>query len=189
MEGLLTVISAIADLPPEQLRKFEAMLVEQHLVKGEHFVSAGSTPQKFAFVNTGLFRYFYANEKGKDFTKGFFPENTFISSYSAMITQTGSHYTIEALEDSHIFVIDFLQWQKLYNEHPGWSKILIAMLQKGFMKKERRERELLLDDAETRYKSFLKEYPLLQNRIKQHQIASYLGITPVALSRIRKAMS
>lgn len=187
--NLISVIKNLADVPDSETTRLHAIAIEQTISKGENFLLAGSVPQKFAFVEKGLFRYYYADDKGNEFTKGFFPENNFIVSYSAMIRQSHSFYTIEALEDSIIYVIDYQQWQKLYGGHPGWSQFLIKLLEKGYMKKESRERELLLYGAEARYKIFINEYPQLEHRIKQHQIASYLGITPVALSRIRKTMA
>jgi CRP-like cAMP-binding protein len=189
IESLLNTLRTIIDLPPEEEAKLRAIIVAQSVKKGDNFIREGTVPQKLAFVTAGLFRYYYVNQKGSEFTKGFFPENNFISSYTAMIRHKPSYYTIEALEDSHILAFDFHQWKMLYDHHPCWSKVLIAILEKGFSKKESRERELLLFSAEERYRSFLNEYPQLENRIKQHMVASYLGITPVALSRIRKSMN
>ncbi|WPP52409.1 Crp/Fnr family transcriptional regulator [Catalinimonas niigatensis] len=92
------------------------------------------------------------------------------------------------MEDAEILVIDYEAWQNLHAQHRCWSDFLVAVLEKGFITKERREREFLLFDAEKRYTLFLERYPGLDQRIKQHLIASYLGITSVALSRIRKKM-
>jgi CRP-like cAMP-binding protein len=189
MEALKTVLSTLADIPESEKMKFCEIASKQQVAKGENFIALGTIPQKFAFVHKGLFRYYYANEKGNEFTKGFFPENSFIVSYSAMIKSTPSFFVIEALEDSTIWMVDYLRWKELYHNHRCWDKFLISLLEKGYMKKEARERELLIYDAESRYKLFLQEYPELEIRIKQRLIASYLGITPVALSRIRKAMS
>lgn len=152
------------------------------------FIKSGEIPRKFGFVISGLFRYVYASEKGHEFTKGFMPENNFISSYSAMVTQTPSPYLVEALERSSILSVTYQDWNKLTKINPGWRELLLVLLEKGYMVKEKRERELLLYDAETRYRIFLEEHPRLETRIKQHMIASYLGITPIALSRIRKRM-
>ncbi|HYG19605.1 MAG TPA: Crp/Fnr family transcriptional regulator [Ohtaekwangia sp.] len=188
IEQLLSALKGISDLPETEERKLRSLVYEQKLSKGEVFIQEGTVPQKFAFVVKGLFRYYYINEKGSEFTKGFFPENTFITSYSAMTDGIPSHYTIEALEDAVIFVFEYSKWKVLYNAHLCWREFLLALLEKGFRKKETRERELLLLSAEERYRSFLREKPALENRIKQHLIASYLGITPVALSRIRRNM-
>jgi CRP-like cAMP-binding protein len=188
-DNLLNTIRTITHLPEEEEHKLLDIAHPQLLVKSDKFLSEGTVPQKFAFVNRGLFRYFYVNDKGNEFTKGFFSENSFIVSYTAMIRGVGSYYTIEALADAEILVIDYPKWKVMCNTHPCWNRLLIAMLEKGFAKKELRERELLLHSAEERYRSFLQEYPSLESRITQQLIASYLGITPVALSRIRKSMN
>jgi CRP-like cAMP-binding protein len=185
---LLTTVRAIADIPAEEEAKLCSILVNEDLKKGDTFIREGDVPQKFAFVCNGLFRYYYVNEKGNEFTKGFFPEKNFITSYTAMVRRQPSYYTVQALETARVLVIDYHRWQNLYHGHACWMTLLFALVEKGYMKKEARERELLILSAEERYRSFLNEYPDLEKRIKQHLIASYLGITPVALSRIRKEM-
>src|SRR5688500_7793433 len=189
ISDLLHAVRAITDIPAEEEAKLCSLVVSENLKKGDTFIREGDVPQKFAFVSNGLFRYFYVNEKGNEFTKGFFPEHNFITSYTAMVRGKPSYYTVQALEDATILVIDFQRWQNLYRGHTCWMNLLFVLIEKGYMKKEARERELLILSAEERYRAFLREYPELEKRIKQHLIASYLGITPVALSRIRKEMS
>ncbi len=154
--------------------------------KDECYIREGEKPRSFAYVFSGLFRYYYIDKKGNDFTKGFFFENSFITSYSALIQNRESYFSIEALEDSEIIIIDYVKCKALLNNELIWYKFLLALIEKGYCIKESREREFLLFDAEERYRSFLQTFPVQQKRIKQHFIASYLGITPVALSRIRK---
>lgn len=173
------------DFPESELKKLSVCIRRQNITRGEHFLNAGDIPDKIAYVCTGLFRYSYTDSGGSEYTKSFFPEGDFVVSYSAMVSGTPSWFSIEALEDSVIDVFDYTNWQLLFDGHPCWAALLIAMLQKGYMKKEKRERELLMLDAAERYQSFLTEYPGLETRVRQHMIASYLGITPVALSRIR----
>lgn len=189
MEELLSTLKAISDLPESEEHKLRNLIYVQNVTKGEVFIREGSVPHRFGFVISGLFRYYYINHKGTEFTKGFFPEHTFITSYSAMVDGTPSYFTIEALEDAVILIFEYSSWKALYNGHPCWRDVLLSLLEKGFRKKETREREFLLLSAEERYRSFLKEQPLIENRVKQRLIASYLGITPVALSRVRKNMS
>jgi CRP-like cAMP-binding protein len=188
MTDLLNLFENITVIPDAEKIKLAKISTRQELVRGTQFIPAGNIPQKFGFVATGLFRYYYTSTKGAEFTKGFFQQGSFIAAYSAMIKQTESHYAIEALEDSVIYVVDYRKWLELYHQHPSWAALLIKLLEKGYMKKEKREREFLLFDAEERYRSFLTEYPGLESRVKQHMVASYLGITPVALSRIRGKM-
>ncbi|MBX2844473.1 MAG: Crp/Fnr family transcriptional regulator [Flammeovirgaceae bacterium] len=154
-----------------------------------HFIRAGQIPTEFGFVLNGLFRYVYITEEGKEFTKVFMPEQHFISSYSAMIAKTTSFFFIEALEDAKVLVISYNNWQRLREKNPKWNLLLVKMLEKGYAIKEKREREFLLLDAESRYRIFLEEYPNVENRVKQYMVASYLGITSIALSRIRKKMN
>lgn len=186
--SLIQSICSLIDLPEDQETKLLSICKPLSLNKGDCFIREGQLPRKFAFVNSGLFRYFYVDDKGNEFTKGFFPEGSFLSSYSAMVQEIPSYFSIEALEDADILVIDFDAWKELRQAHRCWSDFLVAVLEKGFITKERREREFLLFDAEKRYTLFLERYPGLDQRIRQHLIASYLGITSVALSRIRRKM-
>jgi CRP-like cAMP-binding protein len=186
--NLIPAIKSIVNLPVEQENRLLELGKEVVLRKGQNFVSEGEVPKKFAFVNKGLFRYYYVDRKGNEFTKGFFEENVFLSSYSAMIAGRESFFSIEALEDSSLVVFEYNHWKELFKQHNCWSLFLIAILEKGFTKKETREREFLLFDAEERYRAFSQNNPGLEQRVKQHMIASYLGITNVALSRVRKKM-
>lgn len=185
---LAKIVKTFNNLPTDQLDKFVNISRVKSLHKGDFYIQEGEIPTKFAFVLQGLFRYYYVDRKGNEFTKGFFPENTIISSYSAMIQNRPSFFTIEALEDSNIATIQYSDWKNLYKIHACWKEFLIVMLEKGYCTKETREREFLILDAEERYKSFLKSFPGFDKRVKQQLIASYLGITPVALSRVRNNM-
>ncbi len=154
----------------------------------EYFISEGQVPRKFGLLLSGLFRYLYIDKDGNEYTKGIILEDNIFSSYNAMLSGQPSFMYIQALEDSTFLEIDYHLWLRLQERNNFWDKFLIRLLQKGYAVKEKRERELLLLDAETRYHIFLEEFPGMENRIKQHIIASYLGIKPESLSRIRKKM-
>ncbi|MCG8310193.1 MAG: Crp/Fnr family transcriptional regulator [Cytophagales bacterium] len=179
-------IKTMADVPSGHEEKFLSLVSEKEIKKGSDFIGAGQFPKSLGFVKEGLFRYYYIDRKGEEFTKGFFPEGTVLSSYSAMIEKRPSYFAIQALEDSKIEVVDYLKVSALLSDHPCWKDFLIAQLQKAFITKETREREFLLLDAEERYFKFKERFPTLENRIRQHIIASYLGIAPESLSRIRR---
>ena len=182
-------IGLLADLNDLEIFELTKIGVVKTFEPKSHFVRAGQIPTEFGFVINGLFRYVYISREGKELTKVFMPEKSFISSYSAMISRTSSYFSIESPEQLDILVIPYSSWQKLRKQNPKWNLLLIKMLEKGYATKEKREREFLLFDAENRYKIFLEEHPTLEKRVKQHMIASYLGITPIALSRIRKKMN
>lgn len=179
-------IKSITTLPKKQEEKFINLISINRIEAGQNFIRAGQSPRTIGFVTEGLFRYYYTSKDGSEFTKGFFDRGTIISSYDAILENNPSHYTIEALEDATIEVVQYNKFRQLFSGDPCWNEFLVALLQKGYLAKVTRERELLLLDAEQRYRAFLKRYPNLQSRVKQHIIASYLGIAPESLSRIRK---
>lgn len=188
-DDLILLIKSIVDLPEIEENKLIALSRDMTIKKGDFYIHAEQIPKKFAFVSKGLFRYLYIDAKGNEYTKNFIPERNFIIAYSAMIQGSPSKMYIEALEDSMVYEIDYTDWLTLKNNHPCWNIFLIALLEKAFMIKENRERELLLLDAEERYGIFRKEFPTLESRVKQNIIASYLGISPVSLSRIKNRIS
>lgn len=173
-------------LPENRIDELLTIGKEKSIATAGYFIRAGETPFKIAFVFKGLFRYVYTNDKGDEFTKAIMAENNFISSYSAMILGKPSYFSIEALESSELLEINWSDFIKLKDSDIFWVKFLMKFLEKGYMIKEKRERDLLLLDADTRYRNFLTEFPGMDQRIKQGIIASYLGIKPETLSRIRR---
>ncbi|RXM48593.1 cyclic nucleotide-binding protein [Flavobacterium sp. YO12] len=173
-------------LPEKELEELSNICEHKIIDKGDCFIVAGQIPRKMAFVLKGLFRYVYTNENGNEFTKSIISENNFISSYSAMIHNSISHFSVEVLEKAEILEIDYFRWLEMKEKNSFWSIFLLQILEKAFCVKEKRERELLLLDAEKRYEIFVAEFPNLESRVSQQIIASYLGIQPESLSRIRR---
>jgi CRP-like cAMP-binding protein len=184
--SFINYIKSKVDIPKEQENKFCSLISIKQIEKGESFLNEGQSSRTIAFIKSGLFRYYYIDNKGNEFTKGFFVENSVLTSYSAILEKRSSYFTIQALENSEIEIIDYIKSQKLFVEHPCWNSFLVIQLQKALIMKEEREREFLLFDAEQRYRAFLQQFPNLEKRIKQHIIASYLRLAPESLSRIRK---
>lgn len=179
-------IHSVTELPPAQEEKFSKLISVKSLKKGENFIRAGESPGKIAYICEGLFRYYYTTRDGVEYTKGFFDKSSVLSAYDAILEKKPSYFTIEALEDSVIEVVPYDPFNQLFSEDPCWNKFLLALLQKGYVTKVTRERELLLLSAKNKYLKFLERYSNLEGRVKQSIIASYLGIAPESLSRIRK---
>lgn len=177
------------NFPEQESNELLSIAAVVSIPEGEFFVSEGQVPKKFAIVLNGLFRYFYVSQKGDEFTKGFILSDNILTSYTAMRNESPSLFFIQALEDSVILEVDYKKWLALQKDNSFWDKFLILALEKGYFTKEKRERELLLLDAETRYKIFQEEFPGLDKRAKLQIVASYLGIKPESLSRIRKKLS
>lgn len=180
-EHLLTL-----NIPEKEAEELLLISKIKKIDKGDIYIAEGQIPRKFALVVSGLFRYYYIDSKGSEFTKGFTPAHTVLSSYSAMLHESASYFFVQALEAAEIIEVDYKKWLALQSTNTFWDKFLIQALQKGYCTKEKRERELLLLDAETRYKNFSNEFPDLEKRVQLQVIASYLGIKPESLSRIRK---
>lgn len=183
---LNSVLQTLVEMPADELAKLNYVFQKLTLNTGEFLVRAGEIPSRIAFVVSGLLRLYYVNSAGSEFTKSFCPENHFVTAYGALILQQPANFFIEAIEDSLLLVIDYSQYLQLCAGNSCWQEINHKLVEALFLKKEKREAELLLDDATTRYKKFLQDYPNLDQRVKQYHIASYLGISPVSLSRIRK---
>lgn len=184
--NLVKTISSYIQIPEEEAERLIDISTHKKIPKGGYFIRAGEKPAKLAIVLSGLFRYLYIDDEGNEYTKAFMPASRFLSAYSSMISGDAAYFFIEALEDSEILEFSYENWLALKASNDVWKELLIRMLEIGYSIKERRERDLLLLDAETRYINFCREHPELVKRVKQHQIASYLGIKPESLSRLKK---
>jgi CRP-like cAMP-binding protein len=155
--------------------------------KNSNLVSEGEIPAKVAFVLKGVFYQYYTSADGNIVTKYFFPERRIAASISAMLLGQPGKFTISALEKSVVMEYDFAAFKRLVSQHTDIAGFYISyMEQHWIIEKEPEEISLRHDSAATRYKNFVDRYPDLQGRLKQHHIASYLGITPEGLSRIKK---
>lgn len=121
-----------------------------------------------------------------EYTKAFAAENDFAVSYASMILKRPSPFSIQALENTEMLCTRYSDWEKLLDSAPCWNIAARKIIEKVYIMKQVREMELLLEDAQSRYIRFMEQYPELHKRLKQHYIASHLGISPVPLSRIRK---
>jgi CRP-like cAMP-binding protein len=156
--------------------------------KDEFFLRAGEIPHYIGFNVSGLLRLYYIDYNGIETNKHFCFENTLVISYSAFLLRGESKLFIQALEDTQLFVIDHATYSELLNSHIGWQIAARKLAEMLFILKEKRESELLINTAQERYLQFLEDYPNLEQRLNQYHIASYLGITPESLSRIRSTL-
>lgn len=173
------------NLNDDTLLMIQDALRVKHYTAGEHVIMVGEPSVIVGFIVHGLVRFYYITHDGQDMTKSFCQEGEFVGAYDAFIQQTPTTFSIEALEDTTLLTLPFARLFELGEQHMVWQGIHLNMVQRLYLKKQQREQELLLYDAATRYRHFQARYPTLEQRVKQYHIASYLGITPVSLSRIR----
>ena len=185
LSSLVDAMNFVGDIPEEELRKALKRTRFITVKKDGYFLQAGEVPRRIGFLKSGLMRLFYIDLNGVEVNKHFCLENTLAISYSAFLQQTESKFFIQALEDSRLLTIDYDTYHELLDGHICWQIVARKLAEMVFILKEKREAELLLDDAQERYQQLLADYPDLERRIAQYHVASYLGITPESLSRIR----
>ena len=155
----------------------------------EHLCVAGDQVDNIFFVVSGLVRFYYLTDDGKFHNKSFSMENQFAGAMQPPNNKEKVRFNIQALEPCLTLAIPVKQLYALYTQSLLWANIGRVQGETLALRKQRREEQFLLDSAETRYQSFIQQYPTLVNRLPLYHIASYLGITDVALSRIRRRLN
>jgi CRP-like cAMP-binding protein len=182
---LIAIVRSQINLTESEAAQAVCLFQTHTSKRGEFFIRAGDVPTTLGFVISGILRLYYVDADGNEFTKSFCAENSFVAAYSALLLKQPSRLFVQALEDTKLAIADYSAYRSLCESQKSLQQLNCKIAESLFIKKERRESTLLLDDAKTRYLNFLEEYPGLEARLKQHYIASYLGMTPVTLSRIR----
>ena len=154
--------------------------------KGEILLQKGDHTNYVFYVESGCLRSYIIDEKGKEHIYQFAPEDHFISDEDAVMYQIPAILWIDAIEDSTIRLLKSPATQALEKES---ALEINNMLQRKIQTLRKRILQLLGSSAEERYEEFVKTYPTLTQRIPLKMIASYLGITPESLSRVRKDLS
>lgn len=154
--------------------------------KGRFVFRQGEKADKLFLIRQGLVKAYYETHDGKEFIKSFIPEGGLIASLHVIVADQPSTFNVLALEDSTILEVTKADLDSLQAQHPPLTQALYSFLLGLAMKKEKREYEFLCLSADERYQRFCDAEPGLVARLSQMDIARYLGITPVALSRIRR---
>jgi CRP-like cAMP-binding protein len=155
----------------------------------ERLLRPGAIATDIFFVRTGLLRELYTTDKGVEVTRVFCAEGEISGSLADLLSGAPAMCGIEALEDSDLWTMPYFEVEALARDHVEWLAFVRRNAERLFVRKVRREHQLLTLPAAERYRIFVAELGHLRERIPQHLIASYLGITPVHLSRIRAAES
>jgi CRP-like cAMP-binding protein len=178
--------NSIVELPEEEWLIVEENIVKKSVKKGTMFLRPGDNASTFNLVLKGLLRLFYMDQNGNEYTKTFIRKNEIASPYAEMLQAIDSKVNIEALEDCEVIQFEYAFFKSLFDRHHCWNTLARKFSEKYFCLKEKKEYELLLLSAKERYDLFTVEFADLLDKIPQYQIASYLGITPVSLSRLLK---
>lgn len=182
---LLKNIARHIRLEPEESNFFISLARVRHLKKKEFLLQAGEVCRYEAFVLEGCLRNYYLDNKGGEHILQFSIEDWWTSDLYSLMTQSPANQFIDALEDSVVALFDRDDLERLYREIPKFERFFRIMLQHAFIAHQQRILQNIGSTGEERYRAFRSKYPLLEQRLPQHQIAAFLGITPEFLSKIR----
>jgi len=188
MESLLNTIRYFIPLSTSDEEVVRRLFHKKVFKKGEHLLQAGNVCRYVIFIETGLVRY-YINSDGEERTNYFNKEGEFVCDYLSFLPQGPSNVNIQALEDTTIFVISFNDIQEFYREVAHGERFGRLAIEQVFVSIISQIGSLYTDSPEERYSKFLSNFRDLVQRIPQYYIASYVGIKPQSLSRIRKRIA
>ncbi|MBD1364332.1 Crp/Fnr family transcriptional regulator [Mucilaginibacter sp. ZT4R22] len=187
-EVITQSLSAVVDFTPEELFLFMQRLKPMSLKRYAFSLKEGQICKSMVIVYKGGLRYFSRTEKG-EYTLGFAFEGDWIGDYESFLLQTPSAHFIEAVEDTEVFTLSYADMQALYTQSQRFEKFGRIIAENLFIEAAKSKRNLMIQSAEDRYMELLTTQPKIFERLPQHLIASYLGIQPQSLSRIRARIS
>jgi CRP-like cAMP-binding protein len=187
-EVITQSLSSVVDFTDEELFLFMQRLKPLSLKKYAFYLKEGQVCKNMVIVYKGGLRYFSRAEKG-DYTLGFAFEGEWLGDYESFLLQSPSDSFIEALEDCELFTLSYADMQALYTHSQRFEKFGRIIAERLFIASAKSKRNLMVQSAEDRYIELLTNQPKIFERLPQHLIASYLGIQPQSLSRIRARLS
>lgn len=190
LDNLYQILNKISPISKPIWDEVSELFKIKTLQKGEHLFCMGDKVDDFYFLIDGLARYYYLTSDGKEFNKSFAQKKGhLIGSISSSTKDGTSPYFVEALSKMEVLYISYKDFIELGTKYSSWNNLTLRIYENLIIKKERREADFLLLSAQERYEKFLDEYSIIVGVVQNYHIASYLGITEVALSRIRKHMN
>jgi len=182
---LLELVNQITVLEEKEIDLIKSSFKPLQLTKGEFFLEAGKINKHVGFLHKGLVRYFvYKDEEESTFE--FTKEGEFIADYQSFNNKTESVQNIQAIEDCEILIINYENVQTIFNSTKKGNLIGRHIIEHRFDIMVNQLLAIYMQNHEDRYQSFIKHYSDLSQRIPQYLIASYVGVKPESLSRIRR---
>ncbi|MDZ7898422.1 MAG: Crp/Fnr family transcriptional regulator [Arcicella sp.] len=173
------------DFSEEELADVWEFFHPKKLKKGEFLYVPGDIATEMGFLVKGTCRVFYVIDE-KETTRHLFSENTFVTSAPSFTTQKPCIEYVEAVENSDLLMLSYQNLQAMYEISPKWERFSRLVAEFAYNQQQKRIYSLIALTAHQRYEKFVKENPILTQRVPQYIIANYLGISPETLSRIRK---
>lgn len=176
-------------LSAEQADYLACLFSKSCLPKGKLVVGEGERWNKAMFIDSGLLRFFYSTGEGKEYNKGFFFDQDFIWPVTPSAQSEPSLFSIETLSSTVVYMSDFHELRSHLKVLGAWEAFALPYVEKLVEQKFKREYDFLVLDAQTRFYQLTQRFGERIDKIPDYHLASYLGITNVALSRIRKRLT
>lgn len=184
-----TYLTSNTDLDHTLIAALTANCKTKHFNKGDFLLRQGETGSHSFYVEKGLLKLFGVDNSGKEHILQFAPEGWFVADRESAFFKNTSSYNITAIEDTTTLLIDDELIRQLSENYPGFVNFNTKLLHNHIRHLTNRIYQLLSATAEERYLAFVKTYPDILLRVPQTMVASYLGITPESLSRVRKELA
>lgn len=187
MNQIRQVIQYMINVSEDELNDFLGQAITKTFKRQETVSRSGAIPNEIFFINKGLIRVLICDNEGTEHTIHFALENQFITDYSNFIQKQPSLYSLQAVEETEVVVLprSAIEWG--YENLKEGQKMGRLIAEFYFMYQDDRIKNMYARTPKQRYDSITDVFPNIHNRVPQHMIASYLGITPVHLSRLKKA--
>jgi len=173
---------------PKNWNRITEIAIKKNYKKNEVICDIGQHPENLFFIKSGVVRKYVTDTSGKEFNKFLFCDDHIVVSLTAISTKKPSNFTIECLTDVSLYEVPYSKLRTILKRDVELSSLYTDMLHHFFVIMEESEVEKVLLESKDRYLNFQSRYPNLINKIPLFHIASYLGITPIQLSRIRSSL-
>ncbi|HSP40012.1 MAG TPA: Crp/Fnr family transcriptional regulator [Gillisia sp.] len=188
-EFLQKKINETISISDEEFEYAKTLFIPKKLRKKRFLLHDGDPCIYTTFVEKGLLRSFRIDDKGNEHILQFGLQGWWVADLYSFLTGEPSEYNIEALEDSELLLITKPSWDKLLLEVPAFEHYFRILIQNNLIATQRRLMGTMSSTAEERYNKLLQEFPDIAQRVPQHMIASYIGVTRETLSRLRSQLA
>ncbi|MBL0048677.1 MAG: Crp/Fnr family transcriptional regulator [Bacteroidetes bacterium] len=185
---LIASIGKHIKLETKEIDLLLSLLKERRIRKRQYLLQEGDVCKYTAFVNKGCLRSYCVGKNGVEHIFQFAPEGWWTGDIQSFNSQMPSTMNIDALEDSEIFLVSKADMDLFYEKVPKYERFSRIILENAFIAHQERIMQSICFTAAERYDYFCKKYPFLVQRLPQTQIASYLGLTPEFLSKLRRQL-
>lgn len=183
---LIDFLRSQMSLDEEEFLEIAKKLPVGHFKKGTILIHQGDIPSKCWFVLKGCVRQFAVDEDGKETTSEFYTEHDVVNIFNSHEADKSAKFSLVCLEDSVLIIGDLSSEEAMYEEHSILAKVSMNIMSQEMGKLKDAFADFVSAQPELRFKQLVEKRPDLLKRVPQHQLASYLGITPESLSRIKK---